>query len=123
MTIRLYVDEDSLRHALVRALRAQGVDVVTAIDAGMLGRDDADHLEYAISLDRVLFTRNVNDFPRLHKEYLADGRTHSGIVITTQAQTVGDQLRGLLLLTGERSAEDMVDQLVYLSAWIPPRGG
>jgi hypothetical protein len=30
MTIRLYLDEDSMRQALVQALRARGVDVMTA---------------------------------------------------------------------------------------------
>jgi len=29
-TIALYMDEDSMRHSVVRALRARGVDVTTA---------------------------------------------------------------------------------------------
>ncbi len=44
MTIRLYLEEDSLRRALVRALRARGVDVTTAFEAGMIERDDREHL-------------------------------------------------------------------------------
>ena len=40
--IRLYFDEDSMRRSLVRALRARGVDVITALDAGMIERDDAE---------------------------------------------------------------------------------
>lgn len=35
MTIRLYLDEDSMRQALVQALRARGVDVMTALEADM----------------------------------------------------------------------------------------
>jgi hypothetical protein len=45
MKIRLYVDEDSMRHALVEALRARGVDVLTALEAGMIERKDEEHLE------------------------------------------------------------------------------
>jgi hypothetical protein len=40
VTIRLYFDEDSMRRSLVRALRARGVDVITALDAGMIERED-----------------------------------------------------------------------------------
>jgi hypothetical protein len=35
--IRLYLDEDSMSRSLVRALRSRGVDVMTALDAGMIG--------------------------------------------------------------------------------------
>jgi post-segregation antitoxin (ccd killing protein) len=47
--IPLYLDEDSMDRDLITALRARGVDVITAADTGMLGRSDEDHLEYAIS--------------------------------------------------------------------------
>lgn len=47
MKIRLYIDEDSMSHALVRALRARGVDVTTALDEAMIERSDVDHLNYA----------------------------------------------------------------------------
>ena len=39
--LRLYMDEDSMDHDLVRALRARGVDVTTALDEGMVDRDAA----------------------------------------------------------------------------------
>jgi hypothetical protein len=42
--IRLYLDEDSMRRALVFGLRARNVDVMTAADAEMINRDDEDHL-------------------------------------------------------------------------------
>jgi post-segregation antitoxin (ccd killing protein) len=35
MSVRLYMDEDSMDQALVRALRARGVDVKTALEEGM----------------------------------------------------------------------------------------
>ncbi len=40
MTIRLYIDEDAMDKDLVQALRARGVDVMTALDAGMIERSD-----------------------------------------------------------------------------------
>jgi hypothetical protein len=44
MTIRLSLEEDSMRHALARALRSRGVDVITALEAGMSERQDEPHL-------------------------------------------------------------------------------
>jgi len=38
--IRPYLDEDSMRRSLVRALRVRGVDLITALDAGMIERED-----------------------------------------------------------------------------------
>ena len=47
MTIRLYFDEDSMQHALVNALRARGIDVLTALEAQRIERSDEDHLDFA----------------------------------------------------------------------------
>lgn len=68
--LRLYMDEDSMDQALVRALRARGVDVLTAQDAGMIEQSDSAHLEFATEERRVLCTFNVGDFWTLHSEYL-----------------------------------------------------
>lgn len=95
--LRLYMDEDSMDQALVRGSRARGVDVLTADDAGMIQRNDPDHREYAAAERRVLCTFNVGDFWTLHGEYLADGRTHAGIILMPQQRYgVGAQLRRLL---------------------------
>jgi hypothetical protein len=47
---RLYLDEDTMRRALVFALRARGVDVLPAAEAGMINRDDGSHLAIAAEL-------------------------------------------------------------------------
>ncbi|GCE62676.1 hypothetical protein [Microcystis aeruginosa] len=44
--LALYLDEDSMDQSLVAALRARGVDVITATEAGMLGRSDSERLDY-----------------------------------------------------------------------------
>jgi hypothetical protein len=61
MKIRLYLDEDSMRLALVEALRARSVEVITALDQGLVERADEDHLEYAAAQGRVLYSYNVGD--------------------------------------------------------------
>ena len=42
--IRLYLDEGSMRRTIVFGLRARGADVLTAAEAGMVNRADAQHL-------------------------------------------------------------------------------
>jgi Domain of unknown function (DUF5615) len=56
--IRLYLEEDSMSHALVRGLRARGADVVTALEEGMIQRNDEEHLEFAAKTGRVLYSFN-----------------------------------------------------------------
>ena len=56
MTIRLYIDEDSMDNDLVRALRARGMEVTTAQDEGKIEHPDEEHLVYATSQGRVLYS-------------------------------------------------------------------
>lgn len=107
-----------MRSALVRALRARGVDVLTALDAGMIERSDEEHLEYATKEGRVLYSFNVGDFYRLHQEYLARGKSHAGIILARQQRyTAGEQMRRLLKLIATKSAEKMKNQVEFLSTW------
>ena len=118
MKIRLYFDEDSMRRSLVRALLARGVDVITALDAEMIERRDAEHLEYATQQGRVLCTFNVGDFYLLHTDYMAHNKLHAGIILMRQQHySVGEQMRRLLRLMASKSAEDMKNWVEFLSAW------
>jgi hypothetical protein len=43
---------------------------------------------------------------------------HSGIILVPlQRYSIGEQLRGLLKLISQKSSEDMMNQLVFLSAY------
>jgi hypothetical protein len=118
MRIKLYLDEDSMDKALVAALRARGVDVTTALEEDMIERADEEHLEYATGQGRALYSFNVGDFYRLHSSWLNGGKSHTGIILARQQQyTVGQQLRRLLKLLDNRTAEEMKDCVEFLSAW------
>lgn len=62
MTFRLYLDEDCMDRDLVQALRTRGVDVLSAQELGMIEVSDEDHLSWATTQDRVLYSFNVGDF-------------------------------------------------------------
>ncbi len=118
MTIRLYLDEDAMDGDLVRALRARGVDVEPANEVGMVEREDAEHLAYATAQGRVIFSFNVGDFCRLHAQFQAKQQSHAGIVVSGQQRyRVGDQMRRLLALIANRTADEMCNQLEFLSDW------
>ena len=77
----LYLDEDAMATALVMALRARGADVQTVVEAGLKGKDDQTQLEWAAANKRTLYTFNVSDFCRLHREYLDRDKEHAGIIV------------------------------------------
>lgn len=104
--------------ALVRALRTHDVDVITALEAGMLGRDDASHVTFASTQARVLFTYNAQDYYRLHTEHLAAGQTHGGIILAPQQRySIGEVVRRLVRLTAARTPAQMANHVEFLSAW------
>lgn len=82
--IKFYTDEHVVR-AVVRGLRQRGVDVLTVVEAGMLGASDEDHLERARNEERVIFTQD-DDFLRMH----AAGTSHAGIVYAPQQTAIGE---------------------------------
>ncbi len=102
---------------LVRALRARGMDVETAIDADMIARPDKEHLTYAAETGRVLHTFNISDFYQLHAEFLEAGRHHAGLILVSQQRyTVGEHMNRLLQLNAERTASEMRDRVVFLNS-------
>ena len=79
---------------------------------------DPEQLEFAIRQERVLFSYNVGDFSALHIEYLREGKEHAGMVLAKQKQFgIGEQMRRLLHLTSVLTAEEMQNQLEFLSSW------
>jgi predicted nuclease of predicted toxin-antitoxin system len=118
MTIRLYLDEDSMSHSLAAGLRSRGVDVLTVLEAGLAKAPDEEQLEFATSEGRVIYSFNVQDFYQLHSEFLSNGKSHAGIILCQQQQfSVGEQMRRLLRLMAALSADDMIDRVEFLGAW------
>ena len=89
--IRLYFDE-SVQVAVAEQMRNRGIDAVTVRDLGLLGDADANHLQRASEMGRVLCTYD-QDFLRLH---------------------AAGQVRGLELICGAMTADDMKNHIEYL---------
>ncbi|MCI0333311.1 MAG: DUF5615 family PIN-like protein [Planctomycetes bacterium] len=79
--MNLYLDDDSVDGVLLRLLRRAGHDVQLPQNAGMLGESDPVHLTFASRSQRVLLSRNHDDFRELHELVYYTGGAHSGILI------------------------------------------
>ncbi len=118
MTIRLYLDEDTMNRALLRALRIRGVDAESVLEVDRTGYSDLEQLEYAAAQGRVLYSYNVGDFHRLHWQFMEAQRSHSGIILVPQQRySVREQLRRILSLVSSIPAESMRNRLEFLSNW------
>ncbi len=94
----VYLDE-CIDRPVLGALRQQGFDVLTALEAGRGQDPDEAQLVYATEQSRVLLTYNRVDFRRLHAAFVRARRSHGGIVMIPQASPLHRrQLRAAMLL-------------------------
>ena len=118
MKITLYFDEDAQDSDLIRALDLRGIGVVGAWMSGMRERSDEEHLLWAAAQKRTLYSFNVKDYCRLHAEFVAQSRSHAGIIVAKQQHySVGEQMRRLLKIIATRPAEEMTNKIEFLNDW------
>jgi len=99
---------------LASTLLRDGFDVVTVHEVSLRATDDSLILEWAARQHRAVVSINVGDFEPLHKQWLADGREHYSIIISTEESlsTVIARSRKLLTLV---DAADLRNRLVWLN--------
>lgn len=115
MRIRLYLDED-IPVALALSLLNRGVDVVTTLGAGNVGKSDKEQFAFAGKERRVLLTHNKRDFILLHRECLNSGIGHSGIIVSDQLP-IGVLLKRIMKLWFSVSQEEMKQRVEFLGSW------
>lgn len=108
-TPAFFTDED-VYAAVAPALRKAGLDALSSPEAGRLGQSDESQLAFAAGGGRVLVSFNVAHFAAIHAAWLAQGRHHAGIVVSSQ-RPLGDLLRRLLHLAKTLDADVMQDRL------------
>ena len=115
---KIYFDEDAMDSDLVSALRSRGVEVVTALDAGLIGKPDEEHLAFATEQGCILYTFNVSDFYRLHRQWTSAAREHAGMILAAQQRfSVGEQLRRILRLRAGTTMASMRGRVEFLGNW------
>lgn len=117
MSLRLIVDEDAQAKPLINRLRRAGHDVISATEAGLEGAPDDRVLEYARHTNRVLLTRNCEEF----RERQRSQPDHPGICGIYRERDPRKLLshagicRALANL--EASGLDLTGQFFSLNAW------
>jgi hypothetical protein len=112
------LDEDIQSDALIRALRARGVSVVTTSEAGGARRTDEEQLRFATSRNLVFVTCNIVHFARLHADSMAAGREHAGIVLVQQQRWgPGELARRVIRLLAAAASQSMRNRLEFISNW------
>ncbi len=84
--MKLLLDE-MIGPRIAQELRDRGHDVTAVAErTDLRALPDDVILDFARDDERIVVTRNVGDFARLHQQWLAEGRQHPGIVmVTTQS--------------------------------------
>lgn len=117
MSINLLIDEDSLAKYLVNLLRQAGHNVITVQEVGLMGKPDSLVLEYARKNQRVLLTRNCDDFHNLHQ----DNPEHSGILAIYQSADFSKNMSYATIVQAianlETSHYDLTNQFIILNQW------
>jgi len=114
--VRLYLDED-VHEDIALALRLRGYDVKTTKEANNKGSSDIEQINYANSENRVIITFNVGDFIKQHNEFINKGIEHSGIILAKQL-SIGIIIKALLKILSTIKAEDIKNNVIWLSDWI-----
>ena len=95
-------------------LRRRGVDVLTAIEDGWAERDDAELLEHAYELGRVVFTQDIR-FKALAEGWQRHGRPFAGLVFGHQlGGTIGQFVRDLELIGTASDPREWVSVVEHL---------
>ena len=78
--MRFLLDED-LTPSIAEIARGLGLDAVSVHEIGRRGFEDEEQLRFAASQQRILVTRNRDDFLRLMALFFQTGEFHPGLLI------------------------------------------
>lgn len=109
MPIQFHLDEN-VDGEIARGLRSRGIDVTTTADAGLGEATDEEHVAFALSQRRVIFTHDA-DFIRL----ACAGAEHRGIVYCPQrTRKAKEILARLALIHACVEPEEMRGRVEYI---------
>jgi predicted nuclease of predicted toxin-antitoxin system len=110
---KLYLNEH-LSPRLAVQLRRHGFDAASSHESGRLSDSDDQQLAFAAGEQRAIVTFNAGDFVRLHQLYLAQGRDHWGIILSTE-ESIKVLLHRLLRVLNSVSADELKNQIRWLN--------
>jgi predicted nuclease of predicted toxin-antitoxin system len=112
----LYTDED-ISDRMAVLVRQRGYNAKSAREADMIEQSDEAQLTYAAAHGMVLLTFNQRDFVSLARQWAAQGRDHSGILLSDQfsRRQLGELLRRVLKFLNTVPPDEMINTVRFLS--------
>lgn len=118
--MRALLDEQ-LSPQIAALLRQAGHDVIAVVDRDdLVGRSDRIVFEVATGEGRAMITNNIKDFRPLAAEWLAQGRTHAGLVLLPSSRTRTRAAVATLADAVEAVLRAHPDGLAGSERWIGP---
>lgn len=113
--LRLATDED-FNNRILRGLlrRRPELDIVRVQDAGLIGKGDAEVLEWAAIESRVLLTHDVTTMKRYVDERLAAGLPMPGVFEASQQAPIIQAIEDILLLIECSLEGEWEGQIIFL---------
>jgi predicted nuclease of predicted toxin-antitoxin system len=114
--VSLYTDED-VSDRLAALVRQRGYNAHSAREADMIEQPDEAQLVYAATHGMVLLTFNQKDYVSLARQWAAQGRKHSGILLSNQfsRRELGELLRRVLKFFNTVPPDEMLNTVRFLS--------
>jgi len=111
--MKIYCDEN-IEAAIVAGLRRREIEVISARDAGDLGKSDEYHLKSASELEAVILTHDV-DFLKIAHQWHQEGKEHNGILYAHPLDlSPGECIRIVELVTQVLTEEEMKNHIEFL---------
>ena len=97
--LRLATDED-FNNRILRGLirRKPELDILRVQDAGLIGKSDAEVLEWAAAEGRVLLTHDVTTMRQHAYKRIAAGMSMPGVFIVSQEIPIAQAIEDILLI-------------------------
>jgi predicted nuclease of predicted toxin-antitoxin system len=116
LSIRLYLDHNA-DPDIARDVRRDGYDAVWASEVGNERLQDEEQLRWATEHGRAILTHDVRDFRILDAQWRSRGDSHAGIILaeTPPELRIGELMRRLRRLLETMSADEMIDQVIFLN--------
>lgn len=117
MSLRLLIDEDYQAKYLVNLLRKSGHNVLTINDVDIAGAPDSEVFDYARTNERIIVTRNCEDFRLLHTEQ----PFHPGVFVVYEGSDLNKNMSYKAVVEAianiENSGINIENQLIELNQW------
>ncbi|WIG60562.1 MAG: hypothetical protein OJF49_003310 [Ktedonobacterales bacterium] len=113
--VRFLADEN-FEPAIVTGLRRREprIDIVTAVEAGILGLKDPELLAYAAQQDRILVSHDKRTLPGHFAEFLIAGLRSPGIMLLSPNLSIGQSIEALLLIWAASRHSEWCDRITRL---------